>query len=118
MAKCNQGYLCSVCGRDVEDMIDSDLYLRFILGQVDAETLHTTPERHIHCNPALAQFIIDEAFTPAVIVEGDFDKRLLDARYRQRQEERVTQAWRRLREVAKSDVPLTEYPVDRAAEEL
>ena len=116
MAKCNQGYLCSVCGRDVEDMIDSDLYLRFILGQVDAETLHTTPERHIRCNPVLAQFIVDQGFAPAVIVEGDFDKRLLDAKHRQRQEERVSEAWRRLREVAKSEVPLTEYPLETDAE--
>ena len=110
MAKCNEGYLCSVCGRDVEDMADSDLYLRFILGQVEAETLHTTPERHIRCNPALAQFIVDAAFAQ-VVVEGDFDKRKLDAAYCQQQEERVTLAWRRLQQVAKSDVPITEYPL-------
>jgi hypothetical protein len=111
MAKCNQGYLCSACGRDVEDIVDSDLYLRFILGQVDAETLHTTPERHIRCNPALAQFIVDDAFDPPVVVEGDFDKRLLDAAFRTTREQQVTRAWRRLREVAKSDLPLTEYPL-------
>ncbi len=91
-------------------MADSDLYLRFILGQVEAETLHTTPERHIRCNPALAQFIVDATFAP-VIVEGDFDKRKLDATYRQQQEERVTLAWRRLQQVAKSDLPITEYPL-------
>jgi hypothetical protein len=112
MAKCNEGYLCSVCGRDVEDIVDSDLYLRFILGQVDAETLHTTPERHIRCNPALAQFIVDEAFDP-VSMEGDFDKRWLDAAFRAEREAQVTRAWRRLREVAKSDVPLTDYPLVR-----
>lgn len=111
MAKCNEGYLCSVCGRDVEDMVDSDLYLRFILGQVDAETLHTTTERHIRCNPAIAQFIVDEGFQPPVVLEGDFDKRTLDPRYRAQQEERVTLAWRRLRDVAKSDLPIQEYPL-------
>jgi hypothetical protein len=111
MAKCNEGYLCSVCRRDVEDIVDSDLYLRFILGQVDAETLHTTPERHIRCNPALAQFIVDDGFAPAVNVAGDFDKRLLDPAFRTAREEQVTRAWRRLREVAKSDLPLTEYPI-------
>ena len=108
MAKCNEGYRCSVCGRDVEDMVDSDLYLRYILGQVDAETLHTTPERHIRCNAALAQFIVDEAYPP-VSIEGDFDKRALDAGYREAQELRVTAAWRRLRKVSKSDLPITEY---------
>jgi hypothetical protein len=115
MAKCNEGYLCSVCGRDVEDIVDSDLYLRFILGQVDAETLPTTPERHIRCNPALAQFIADDAFAP-VVIDGDFDKRLLDPVFRAAREEQVTRAWRRLREVAKSDVPITEYPLSRLHE--
>jgi hypothetical protein len=114
MAKCNEGYLCRVCGRDVEDMVDSELYLRFILGQVEAETLHTTPECHIRCNPVLAQFIVDEAFQPPVTIAGDFDKRLLDAAHRAAQESRVTAAWRRLREVAKSDLPLTDYPLEPA----
>lgn len=111
MAKCEQGYLCSVCGRDVEDLVDSDLYLRFILGQVEAETLHTTPERHIRCNPVLAQFIVDADFSPPVSVEGDFDKQHLDAEFRLQRETLVTQAWRRLREVAKSDLPITDYPL-------
>jgi hypothetical protein len=111
MAKCNAGYLCRVCGRDVEDMVDSDLYLRFILGQVEAETLHTTPECHIRCNPVLAQFIVDDDFQPPVVVTGDFDKRCLDAAHRAAQEKRVTAAWRRLRLMAKSDLPLTEYPL-------
>ncbi len=112
MAKCNEGYLCSVCGRDVEDMVDSDLYLRFILGQVDAETLHTTTERHIRCNPALAQFIVDAGFQPPVMLEGDFDKRTLDAKYIAQQEARVTLAWQRLRDVAKSDLPIQDYPLE------
>lgn len=111
MAKCNEGYLCSVCGRDVEDIVDSDLYLRYILGQVDAETLHTTAERHIRCNPALAQFIVDPAFAPPVTVEGDFDKRRLDDQFRAEQEARVTRAWLRLKEVARRDIPITEYPL-------
>lgn len=111
MAKCNEGYRCSVCGRDVDDIVDSDLYLRFILGQVDAETLHTTAERHIRCNPALAQFIVDEAFQPAIELAGDFDKRALDPAHRHQQELRMTNAWRRLREVAKSDLPIHEYPL-------
>lgn len=117
MAKCNEGYLCRVCGRDVEDMVDSELYLRFILGQVEAETLHTTPECHIRCNPVLAQFIVADEFQPPVLVEGDFDKRLLDAAHRAAQESRITAAWHRLREVTKSDLPLTAYPLPPAGNE-
>ena len=47
---------------------------------IDPETLHTTAERHIRCNPALAQFIVEDDFAP-VIVEGPFDKRTLDPAY-------------------------------------
>ena len=110
MAKCDEGYRCEVCGQDVERMIDSDLYLRYVIGQVDPETLHTTSERHIRCNPVLAQFIIDKDFAP-VVVEGDFGKQNLDARYVAQQEELVTRGWRRLREIAGKDLPITEYPL-------
>ena len=61
MARCEQGYLCEVCGQDVAEMTDSDLYLRYVLGEVDPETLHVQPERHLLCNPTLAQFIVAEA---------------------------------------------------------
>jgi len=40
MAQCEQGYLCEVCGRDVEDITVSDLYLRYVLGAVAPETLY------------------------------------------------------------------------------
>ena len=33
MAKCEEGYLCEVCGCDVEEISDSDLYLRFVIGE-------------------------------------------------------------------------------------
>ena len=62
MAKCEEGYLCDVCGGDVEEITDSDLYLRYVIGMLDPETLHTTRERHIRCNPVLAQFIVDDDF--------------------------------------------------------
>ena len=70
MAKCEEGYLCDVCGGDVEEITDSDLYLRFVIGMIDPETLHTTRERHIRCNPVLAQFIVDDDFEP-LLVEGE-----------------------------------------------
>ena len=51
MAKCEEGYLCDICGGDVEEITESDLYLRFVIGLIDPETLHTTKERHIRCDP-------------------------------------------------------------------
>jgi hypothetical protein len=110
MAKCEEGYLCDVCGGDVEELTDSDLYLRYVIGMVDPETLHTTRERHIRCNPVLAQFIVDDRFEP-MVVEGTFDKRQLDPAYVRQREVLVTRGWRRLREIAGSDLPIVEYPL-------
>ena len=64
MAKCDEGYLCDVCGQDVAELTDSDLYLRYIVGMLDPEVLHTTAERHIRCNPTLAQYIVADDFEP------------------------------------------------------
>lgn len=118
MAKCEEGYLCDVCGGDVEAITESDLYLRYVIGQIDPETLHTTRERHIRCNPTLAQFIVDESFNP-VAVEGPFDKRQLDADYVARQEALVSRGWRRLAEVSR-EPPSTilDYPLPEVRQEL
>jgi hypothetical protein len=110
MARCEQGYLCDVCGRDVEEMTDSDLYLRYVLGDVDPETLHVSPERHIRCNPTLAQFIVVEGWPP-VAVEGPFDKQGLDDEFVAEEEARVTRGYLRLVELKGLDVPITEYPL-------
>ena len=111
MAKCEEGYLCDVCSGDVEEMTDSDLYLRYVIGMIDPETLHTTPERHIRCNPALGQFIVDDDF-PAIVVEGPFDKRTLDPLYVRERETLVTRGWRRLRELAGQEgLPILDYPL-------
>lgn len=117
MAKCDEGYLCDVCGRDVEKITDSDLYLRYVIGMLDPEVLHTTPERHIRCNPTLAQFIVDERFEP-VTVAGDFDKRNLDEAFVRERETLVTRGWRRLVEVAHSDTPIIEYPLPEAYDKI
>ena len=69
MAKCDEGYLCDVCGNDVAALTESELYLRYIVGMLDPEVLHTTPERHIRCNPPLAQYIVADDFEP-MVVEG------------------------------------------------
>ena len=118
MAKCEEGYLCDVCGGDVENIWDSDLYLRYVIGQVDPETLHTTRERHIRCNPTLAQFIVDGEFEP-IVVDGPFDKRQLDPAYVRAQERLVTRGWRRLKELAHIEgLSLLEYPLPEVCERL
>lgn len=119
MARCEQGYLCDVCGEDVGDIWHSELYLRYVIGQLDPETLHTTPERHIRCTPVLAQFIVHEAF-PAVTVEGDFDKRRLDPKFVQQREALVTRGWLRLCELgqAADGMSLLEYPLAEIQQQL
>lgn len=110
MAKCEEGYLCDVCGGDVEAITDSDLYLRYVIGEVDPETLHTLRERHIRCNPVMAQFIKDDDYEP-VVVEGEFDKRRLDVDYVRQRQSLVTRGWRRLKEIAGLDLPIIDYPL-------
>jgi hypothetical protein len=118
MAKCEEGYLCEVCGGDVEGLADSDLYLRYVIGQLDPEVLHTSKERHIRCNPVLAQFIVAPEFEPPVVVAGDFDKRRLDPTYRAQREALVTRGWRRLRELASLDLPIIDYPLAEVRAQL
>jgi hypothetical protein len=110
MAKCEEGYLCEVCGGDVAEITDSELYLRYVIGEVDPETLHTFRERHIRCNPVLAQFIVDDDFAP-MAVEGEFDKRRLDMNYVRERQSLVTRGWRRLKEIAGLDLPIIDYPL-------
>ena len=117
MAKCDQGYMCEVCGQDVAGLTDSDLYLRYVLGLVDPEVLHVQPERHIRCNPVLAQFIVSEDFFP-VQVEGASDKRLLDAQYVKERETLVTRGWRRLHEAQKLGIPIIDYPLPEVRERI
>lgn len=113
MAKCDEGYLCEVCGKEVEGILQSDLYLRFVIGEVDPERLHTLPERHIDCNPILAQFIDDDRFSLRLAVPTGFSKDDLDPRYVCERSELVTRGWQRLRELATTaeDVPIFEYPL-------
>lgn len=118
MAKCDEGYICSVCGKDVENVLESDLYLRFVIGQVDPELLHTTPEKHIRCNPTLAQFIVHEEFKP-VILEDEFAKQHLDSAYVAEQEHLVTRGWRRLHEIKSfEDVSILKFPLPEVIDRL
>lgn len=110
MARCERGYLCDVCGEEVAEMTDSDLYLQFVIGAVEPRELLTRRERHIRCNPVQAQFIVDKDFAP-VSVSGAFDKRVLDASYVRQQEELLTRGWKRLQELTGQTLPLAEYPL-------
>ena len=115
MAKCEQGYLCDVCGQDVEEIVDSDLYLRYVMGQVRPDELHRSRERHIRCNPTVAQFIVEPAFEP-VRVQGPFAKENLEPDYVAEQEALVTRAWRRLQEISGLHLHIIEYPLPEVRE--
>ena len=112
MAKCDEGYFCDVCGKEVEGITQSDLYLRYVMGKLSAEELHRTRERHIRCNPAVAQYIVDPKFEP-VRVQGPFAKQNLDPGFVAQQQEMVTRAWRRLKEIPHLHIPILEYPLPK-----
>ncbi len=117
MAKCDEGYLCEICGKDVAELTDSDLYMRYIVGMLDPEVLHTTLERHIRCNPTLAQYILADDFEP-VVVDGPFDKRMLDAQFVRQQERLLTRGWQRLKEVAGKELKIIDYPLPEVKEAI
>jgi hypothetical protein len=110
MAKCERGYLCEVCGQDVSEITESDLYLRYVLGEVPPEVLHRLPERHVRCNPVLAQFITDPSFPP-VRCEGPFAKEALDPAHVAEEQARVTRGWQRLQELPRLGLTILEYPL-------
>jgi hypothetical protein len=110
MAHCERGYLCEVCGDEVEEITDSDLYLRYVIGEIAARQLLAAKERHIRCNPTLAQFIVDPAFEP-VRVDGPFAKAELDSAQVADRESLVTRGWQRLQEVRERGLSIAEYPL-------
>lgn len=114
MARCDQGYLCRVCGKEVEDIIDSELYLRFVIGEIDPETLHTQPECHLRCNPTLAQFITDRRFEPYIKADGMFSKEVLDVEYVKARSTLVDLGYARLWEIMNDEVGMSviEYPLE------
>jgi len=121
VAKCDEGYLCEVCGEEVEGIVESDLYLRFVIGEMDPERLHTSAERHIVCNPVLAQFITDDRFEQPADAKSEipagFSLAELDAEYVATRRELVTRGYQRLHELAGCDESLAihQYPLPEAA---
>lgn len=108
--RCEQGYRCDVCGEDVPDITESALYLRYIIGEIPARDLMTHPERHLRCDPYLAQFVVDDGFPP-VTMDGPFAKAQLDPAEAARLEDLVTRGWRRLQEVRALGIPISDYPL-------
>jgi hypothetical protein len=111
MARCDEGYLCEICGSAVDEIHESDLYLSFVIGERPATALTIESERHIRCNTVQAQFIIDSRFEP-VVVEGPFDKRELDAGEVARREDLVTRGWQRLQEVVVEGLAIEDYRLE------
>ena len=110
MARCEEGYRCDVCGDEVEEIVDSALYLHYVIGDVPPERLLKSKERHIRCEPSLAQFIVDSAFPPAVCTDP-FAKANLDAAFVKEEEARVTRGWRRLQQLPTLGLAVPEYPL-------
>lgn len=118
MAKCDEGYPCDVCGKDVESILESGLYLSYVIGEVDSERLHVAAERHIRCHPLLAQFIVSDDFPP-VTVEGAFGKSALDQEYVRQREALVTRGYQRLREIlGAGEISMLEYPLPEVIEAM
>ena len=118
MAKCDEGYLCCVCGQDVEFVTDSDLYLRYVTGLLDPELLHAQPEKHIRCNPVLSQFIVADDFEP-VSVDDEFCKSKLDPEYVSERESLITRGWNRLKEIKQlGEVSILDLPLPEVIEKL
>jgi hypothetical protein len=119
MAQCDAGYFCRVCGRYVDDVTSSALYLRYVLREVSFEQLFIEPDAHIWCDPELAQYIVDEAYQvdpgadPASIpdVPVHLRKQRIDPEEVREREERVTRAWRRLQEIPESGWTIQDYPL-------
>jgi hypothetical protein len=116
MAKCDEGYLCEVCGGDVAALSDSALYLQYVIGWIDPETLHTRRECHLRCMPNLAQFIDDARFSPPIVVEGPFDRRQMDPSFANERSELVTRGYQRLCELEsfREGMTVIEYPLPEA----
>jgi hypothetical protein len=118
MARCDQGYLCRICGEEVENITDSELYLRYVIGEIDPEVLHTTPECHLLCAPALAQFIRDPRFETIAYDDPLFGLASLDESYVETRSNLVSRGYARLWEIRQERrKPLTvvEYPLPEFA---
>jgi hypothetical protein len=114
MAHCDKGYLCRVCGDEVEKITDSELYLRYVIGEIDPEILHIAPECHLTCAPAIAQFIVDDRFSPVTYDDPLFGAQYLDPSYVAERRELLSRGYARLWEIRKSrknSLAIVDYPL-------
>ncbi len=114
MAKCDQGYLCRVCGEEVEHITDSQLYLSFVIGEIDPETLHASPECHLKCAPVFSQFINDKRFETLPEIDGAFAKGQLDPDYVELRMKLISRGYDRLwaiRDQRRKPLTVIEYPL-------
>ncbi len=119
MARCDQGYLCRVCGEEVEHITDSQLYLSFVIGEIDPETLHSSPECHLRCAPVFSQFIEDPRYGIPSNVVGPFAKNQLDSEYVALRTKLLSRGYDRLwaiREERRHPLTVVEYPLPDFAE--
>lgn len=115
MARCDSGYFCLECGEYVPSILESELYLRYVMGEVPFDGLLALPDRHIRCNPAIAQYIVHESF-PAVLDERpEFDKRRRDPAEVVAREDLVTRAWLRQQSLPESGLDVADYPLPGVA---
>lgn len=112
MAKCDEGYLCVVCGEEVKRLDQSELYLKFVLGLVNTQRLNQLPERHLKCSPATSQFILDEQFE-GTLAEGLASKKELDPTFRSDKEKLYTKGFHRLQFLQKNrrGMSIDQYPI-------
>ncbi len=111
MAECDAGYYCRVCAEYVDGIVDSEIYLRYVLRDIPFAELAGMPEAHIWCNGNLAQYIVDPAFGKTVRVDDDQDKARQDPQTRALMEKVITLAWQRLQGLPDSGLDVTEYPM-------
>lgn len=117
MARCDQGYLCRVCGEEVEHITESTLYLRYVIGEIDPEVLHLAPESHLRCTPTLAQFITDVRFETIAPASDAFAIDSLDPDFVAQRKELVSRGYRRLWEIREGRARLravNQYPLPEA----
>lgn len=112
MAKCDEGYLCQVCGKEVSRLIDSSLYLQFVIGWIPVDQLQQQPDIHLRCNPSLSQFIDAPEFFEPISIDGPSDRRQLDATFVASRTALVTKGYLRLRQLQRDRSPtIDQYPL-------
>jgi hypothetical protein len=115
VARCDEGYLCNVCGLPADTLPESLLYLRYILGEVTVEVLGQAQETHIRCCPAIAQYIVHPAFEPVVCTDV-FARQHFPLDFQTSEETRITAAWATLYEAGEKGFSLLSYIATLGAE--